>query len=71
MKRVIMIDEEELDVLLKSLDSSRVILSRILREMDKNMSDELMGINRNNVSGLYSSVQTATQEINTARKVFD
>lgn len=71
MKKIIMIDEEELDVLLKSLDSSRVILSRISREMDKNMSDDLMGINRKNISSLYSSIQTVTHEINTARKVFD
>ena len=71
MKKVIILDENEVETLIKNVTMSKAIISTILNSMDKNIQDENMGVSPVNVSELYSQLQTVKIAINDIEGIFE
>lgn len=71
MKKVVMIEENELDELIKNANIVKYLVSDMLAHMDKNIQDENMGLNPNNVSEFYSKLQSAKIAIDNVNQIFE
>lgn len=71
MKKVIILEENEVETLIKNITMSNAIISTILNSMDKNIQDENMGVSSVNVSEIYSQLQTAKIVIDDIEGIFE
>lgn len=70
MKKVVMIEENELDELIKNANLAKYLVSNMLSYMDKNMQDENMGLNPSNIAEFYSKLQSAKIAIDNINEIF-
>ena len=71
MKKVIILEENEVEALIKNVTMSKAIISTILNSMDKNIQDENMGLSPINVSEFYSKLQTVKIAIDDIEGIFE
>ncbi len=71
MKKVIILEENEVETLIKNVTMSKAIISTILNSMDKIIQNENMGVSPANVSELYSQLQTVKIAINDIDGIFE
>ena len=71
MKKVIILEENEVETLIKNITMSKAIISTILNSMDKNIQDENMGLSPTNVSEFYSKLQTTKIAIEDIEGIFE
>lgn len=71
MKKIVILEENELEELTKGISITRAILFQILNSMDKNMQDDTMGIHVGNVSNLYSQLESAKITMDNINKIFE
>lgn len=71
MKKIIILEENELEELTKGISITRAILFQILNNMDNNMKDNTMGIHVGNVASLYSQLESAKITMDNINKIFE
>lgn len=71
MKKIIILEENELEELTKGISITRAILFQILNNMDNNMKDDTMGIHVGNVASLYSQLESAKITMDNINKIFE
>lgn len=59
MKKVIMLEENELEELVKNAMIAKAVLYQVLNHMDNNMEHDDMGVNSSNIADIYSKIQSA------------
>ena len=71
MKKVIILEENEVETLIKNVTMSKAIISTILNNMDKNIQSENMGVSPANAGEIYSQLQTAKIAIDDIEGIFE
>lgn len=69
MKKIIMLEENELEELVKNAMIAKASLFQVMDHMDKNMKNRDMGINSSTIEDIYTKIEAAQMAIDKVNDV--